>query len=46
MLVLIMEKLLVYFPKEFELEQFYCFEASPINFNFLKKNIENRQFKK
>ena len=33
------------FSREFELEQFYCFEASPINFNILKKNIENRRFK-
>ncbi len=33
------------FSRKFELGQFYCFEASPINFNVLKKNIENRQFK-
>ena len=33
------------FYKEFDLGQFYCFEASPTNFNILKKNIENRRYK-
>ena len=33
------------FSKKFELEQFHCFEASPINFKILKKNIENLNLK-
>tara|TARA_B100000900_G_scaffold409359_1_gene425159 strand:- start:1150 stop:1869 length:720 start_codon:yes stop_codon:yes gene_type:complete len=33
------------FSKEFMFEQFHCFEASPINFEELKKNIENLNFK-
>jgi FkbM family methyltransferase len=33
------------FSKEFAIEQFHCFEASPINFDKLKKNIENLNFK-
>ena len=33
------------FSREFELEYFHCFEASPINFKILEKNIQNLSFK-
>ncbi len=33
------------FSKNFELFEFHCFEASPINFKFLVKNIEKLNFK-
>lgn len=34
------------FLKKFELEEFHCFEASPINFEILSKNILNMKNKK
>ena len=33
------------FSKVFMFEQFHCFEASQINFDVLKKNIKNLNFK-
>ena len=33
------------FSKGFMFDQFHCFEASPINFDVLKKNIKNLNFK-